>query len=81
MASMPWGRTVLREVSFSLAADEVVALVGRSGAGKTTLLYLAAGLCRPSKGRILFDGRELDSRKPGRIKPVAPPPDRLGFSE
>jgi putative ABC transport system ATP-binding protein len=52
-------RTILQEVSFSLAEDEVVALVGRSGAGKTTLLYLAAGLCRPSGGRIQFDGQDL----------------------
>jgi len=60
-------RHVLKGVDLSLGAREVVALVGRSGAGKTTLLYLAAGLCRPSGGRILFDGQDLAKLSSGRL--------------
>jgi ABC-type lipoprotein export system ATPase subunit len=57
--SAPPPPPVLDGVDLSLAEGEVVALVGRSGVGKTTLLYVAAGLCRPDAGRVLFDGRDL----------------------
>jgi iron(III) transport system ATP-binding protein len=46
---------------FSLDIDpgEIVCLLGQSGCGKTTLLRLAAGVERPTAGRILINGREV----------------------
>jgi ATP-binding cassette subfamily B protein len=52
-------RWALREVSFTLRAGEILALVGENGAGKTTLVKLLARLYDPDEGRILFDGRDL----------------------
>jgi iron complex transport system ATP-binding protein len=52
-------RTILSEVSFEVAAGELVALMGRNGAGKSTLLDLAAGLQRPTAGEIALEGRAL----------------------
>jgi len=52
-------RPVLRGASFELKPGEHVALVGRSGSGKTTLARLLLGLYRPTRGRILIDGRDL----------------------
>lgn len=49
----------LRGLSLTVAAGEVVALLGRSGSGKSTLLNLFAGLDRPSAGRIEIEGRDL----------------------
>ncbi|MEE4545019.1 ABC transporter ATP-binding protein [Streptomyces sp. V4-01] len=49
----------LREVSLTLPAGTVVAVVGENGAGKSTLVKLLCGLYRPSSGRILVDGEEL----------------------
>ncbi|MGC5050083.1 ABC transporter ATP-binding protein [Micromonospora sp. DT48] len=46
----PW---VLREVTVSLAPGEAAVVLGRNGAGKSTLLQLAAGVLRPSRGRVL----------------------------
>ncbi|HVJ13946.1 MAG TPA: ABC transporter ATP-binding protein, partial [Polyangiaceae bacterium] len=49
----------VRHLSFSLAAGEVLALVGENGAGKTTLVKLLARLYDPDEGRILLDGHDL----------------------
>jgi branched-chain amino acid transport system ATP-binding protein len=50
-------------VSFSAAAGEIVGLIGPNGAGKTTLLNLLSGVLRPSRGRVLFQGRDLGGMK------------------
>jgi ATP-binding cassette subfamily B protein len=52
-------RWAVRNLSFSLHAGEVLALVGENGAGKTTLVKLLARLYDPDEGRILLDGHDL----------------------
>ena len=54
------GRSILDQVSMSVASGEMIGLVGPNGAGKTALLRLAVGLERPDQGRILFDGEPLN---------------------
>jgi peptide/nickel transport system ATP-binding protein len=49
----------VKNVSFSIAGNEFVALVGESGSGKSTIAKLLVGLEQPSSGRILFNGNEL----------------------
>jgi putative ABC transport system ATP-binding protein len=51
--------TVLRDVNFSIAQGEFVAIVGPSGSGKTTLLGLLAGLDTPSRGSVHLDGIDI----------------------
>ncbi|RMF43215.1 MAG: ABC transporter ATP-binding protein [Planctomycetota bacterium] len=51
-------RYVLQDCSFAAPAGTTVALVGRSGAGKTTLCNLVARFYKPTRGRILLDGRD-----------------------
>lgn len=50
---------VLKNVSFSLQAGEVVALVGQSGAGKSTLLQCSGLLDDPTSGDVLVDGMSV----------------------
>lgn len=46
----PW---VLRQVDATIGPGEVAVVLGRNGAGKSTLLQLAAGVLRPSRGRVV----------------------------
>lgn len=50
---------VLENVDLQLYPNEIVGLLGRSGSGKSTLLRAIAGLIRPSKGDITFQGRPV----------------------
>ncbi len=52
-------RWAVRNLSFTLRAGEVLALVGENGAGKTTLVKLLSRLYDPDEGRILLDGHDL----------------------
>jgi ATP-binding cassette subfamily F protein uup len=49
-------RTVLREVTLGVAADERIGIVGRNGEGKSTLLRLIAGLESPEQGTLTISG-------------------------
>jgi len=52
---------VLRDVSLTIQRGERVALVGPTGSGKSTLADILMGLLPPTSGRLLIDGREVDS--------------------
>lgn len=54
---------VLKGVSFHSEAGKTTALVGSSGSGKSTILSLVLNFIQPKKGRILIDGRDLQSVK------------------
>ena len=53
---------VLEDVSISVAAGEVVSVLGHNGAGKTSLLKTLFGILRPSAGTVLLDGSEITNR-------------------
>jgi cell division transport system ATP-binding protein len=61
------GQDILADVSFTLGRGELAFLTGPSGAGKSTLLKLAALLARPTRGKILVDGKPLAEIKRGAI--------------
>jgi putative ABC transport system ATP-binding protein len=50
---------ILRDVDFTLAARETVAIVGASGSGKSTLLSIVAGLDTPTSGTVRVAGQDL----------------------
>ncbi len=60
----PNGAHALQDVSLSIDAGEIVALVGGSGCGKTTLLRLVSGLERPSAGTVSVDGEAIAAPHP-----------------
>jgi branched-chain amino acid transport system ATP-binding protein len=56
------GVPILRGVSLSVGAGEIVAVLGANGVGKTTLNRAVSGLIRASSGDIRFDGQSLIGR-------------------
>ncbi len=64
-------RTIIRDVNLAVG-DEIVALLGPNGAGKTTLIHLAAGLLRPTAGRVLVGGQTAGSREARRRLALVP---------
>jgi subfamily B ATP-binding cassette protein MsbA len=62
------GQPVLKGVSFEAGAGTTTALVGSSGSGKSTLIGLVMAFNRPTKGRILIDGRDLADLRLGEYR-------------
>ena len=56
--------TVLHGIDLHVAAGEIVALIGANGAGKTTLAKTISGLLPVRRGRIVLDGRAIESLPP-----------------
>ncbi len=57
-------RPLLCGVNLTVAAGEVVALLGPSGSGKSTLLSIVAGLQMPRDGEVWFDGQNITQMPP-----------------
>jgi putative ABC transport system ATP-binding protein len=73
-----FGQTpALRGAGLSVAAGEILAVMGPSGSGKSTLLHCLAGILVPDSGQVWFDGRRIDAM--GENERSALRRDRFGF--
>lgn len=61
---------VFDDFSLTLEENNIYGLLGKNGMGKSTLLYLIAGLLRPKKGSVCFDGVETKLRKPETLQDI-----------
>jgi ATP-binding cassette subfamily B protein len=55
----PESPPILDDITFDVAPNSMVAIVGRSGSGKTTLIKCLSGLLEPTDGTILYDGVDM----------------------
>ncbi len=55
------GITALHGISFEVEQGEIVAMIGANGAGKSTTLMAISGILKPTAGKIMFDGREINA--------------------
>lgn len=65
---------VLRNFSISVAAGEILCLLGRNGAGKTTALKSIIGILPPREGKLLLDGKNISG-----LAPEAVPRQGIGY--
>lgn len=54
------GLKVLQDISFSISPGDFLALIGPNGSGKTTLIRIILGILKPSSGRVVLIGQELN---------------------
>ncbi len=69
------GRPAIRDLSLSVAAGQVVGLIGPNGSGKTTLVRVASRALRPTTGAVRIAGRDpfaISSREAARMVAVVP---------
>jgi len=57
----------LREVSLKVSEGTIATLIGGNGAGKTTTLRAISGMVRPSRGQILYEGKDITGIPPHRL--------------
>lgn len=58
---------VLKGVSFAAHSGEFVAVLGANGAGKSTLVKIASGYIKPDSGKVLLNGRNINSYSPAEL--------------
>ncbi len=56
--------TVLQNLSLTIEAGEMIAVMGASGSGKTTLLQILGTLAKPTEGELYFKGESLNEKSP-----------------
>lgn len=74
-------RPILKNLSFSIEAGEMVSLVGTNGAGKSTLAKVITGICKDPEGSLRFRGEPMDSwtihERSGKIGYVMQNPNQM----
>jgi len=55
--------TALKDVSFDIAQNDTVSIIGKSGSGKSTLMHIMSGLDRPTSGTVVIDGTDIFEMK------------------
>jgi ABC-type branched-subunit amino acid transport system ATPase component len=61
------GVSAVDTLSLSFAKGEVTSMIGPNGAGKTTVFNLITGFLKPTSGKIIYNNRNLNSKKPHAI--------------
>ena len=61
------GVQALLDVSFTVEKGELIGIIGPNGSGKTTLVNLITGFVKPSRGKVVYEGKEITGWKPHKV--------------
>jgi cobalt/nickel transport system ATP-binding protein len=61
--SYPGEKKVLQGINLSVKPGEKIAIIGKNGSGKTTLFNVIMGLLKPTEGKILFMGKDIEDKQ------------------
>jgi len=61
------GLRAINGFSFTIAEREILGLIGPNGSGKTTCINIIAGYHKPTEGKIIYNGEEIQGKKPWEI--------------
>lgn len=61
------GLVAVDDIDMAVDKGELVGLIGPNGAGKSTIFNLITGVLRPTRGQIVFDGRDITNKRPHEI--------------
>ena len=56
-------KEAVKDISFKLRQNEIIGILGPNGCGKTTTIGMILGLLKPTKGKVLINGIEIESRR------------------
>jgi len=62
------GIDIVNDLSLEIEKDTITGIIGPNGAGKSTLLKTIFGFLHPGQGKIVFNGREIQTLSPYRLK-------------
>ena len=57
------GKDAVKDISFQLNKNEIIGILGPNGCGKTTTIGMILGLLKPSKGKVLINGIEIENQR------------------
>jgi len=61
------GLAAVSQLDMYVNEEEILGLIGPNGAGKTTVFNLITGVHRPTRGKVMFDGKDITNKKPHRV--------------
>ena len=56
-------KEAVKDVSFKVNQNEIIGILGPNGCGKTTTIGMILGLLKPSKGKVLINGVDIESKR------------------
>ena len=63
MAGTPYAKKAISDINIEIGPGEFVGLIGHTGSGKSTLIQHLNGLIKPTSGRVLVDGKDINSKE------------------
>ncbi len=57
------GKDAVKDISFEVNQNEIIGILGPNGCGKTTTIGMILGLLKPSKGKVLINGSEIENKR------------------